>query len=67
MLASSCEDASVCARSDELFAVTDNVGLVARRGRTWRLLLGDDSWIGRDGNPVEQEDVQLWATSGDGR
>lgn len=67
MLASSCEDASACAPSDALFAVTENGGLVARRGRSWRLLVGDDAWIGRDGSPVEQEDVRLWATSDDGR
>ena len=68
LLAPDCPQANGldCA-SEKAFAVTRDGGLAAGTSRRWVKLLGDDSWVGLDGNKVEQGDVETWAISSDGR
>ena len=57
-----------CPDPDRLFLLSEGGGLVeSDTGRSWSLRLSDTPWIGADGKPVEQDDVQAWGASAAGR
>ncbi|WP_299771219.1 peptidoglycan-binding domain-containing protein [uncultured Tateyamaria sp.] len=59
---------SPCPDPDRLFLLSEGGGLVeSGTGRSWTLRLSDAPWVGNDGTPVEQDDVQAWAASANGR
>ncbi|SFQ97447.1 peptidoglycan-binding domain-containing protein [Poseidonocella sedimentorum] len=68
-LSSACEGelTGVCTSDVPLFAVTQAGGLARRSAGNWDVLLGDSSWEGPDGVPIEQEEVALWSASETGR
>lgn len=66
LLSTDCP-AEGCGAGATAYAVTAAGGLAERRNGTWRVILGDGAFRGRDGKPVEQEDVIGWAASQDGR
>lgn len=66
LLSTDCP-ANGCEAGATAYAVTAAGGLAERRNGTWRVILGDGAFRGRDGKPVEQEDVIGWAASQDGR
>lgn len=66
LLSTDCP-AEGCRAGAAAYAVTAAGGLAERRNGTWRVVLGDGAFRGRDGKPVEQEDVIGWAASQDGR
>lgn len=67
LLSSACADEATCPASTPVFAVTEAGGLAARTNDSWRVLISDSAWIGRDGTRVDLDAVDLWALSDDGR
>lgn len=68
-LSVACPDGSQsCAQSGIGFLTTKPGGIAMRDpfGK-WRVLLGDQTWIGLSGAPVEQASVTEWAVSADGQ
>ncbi|UXX83795.1 peptidoglycan-binding domain-containing protein [Roseovarius pelagicus] len=57
-----------CPEPDRLFVLSEGGGIAqSDNGTDWRVRLRDTPWIGEEGSPVEQDDVEAWATSDDGR
>lgn len=57
-----------CPAPDSLYAMSQNGGILESDAQSdWRVRLRDAPWIGRGGEPVNQEDVTAWASSADGR
>lgn len=57
-----------CPAPDRVFGLSQNGGIIESDAQgDWRVRLRDAPWIGRDGEPVNQDDVTAWASSADGR
>ncbi|MEO9963326.1 MAG: hypothetical protein ABJF07_23835, partial [Nisaea sp.] len=67
-VSSSCPSGTEDCSVDAATMLTTNLGGVALREAdgAWRVLLGDQAWIGSSSNPVEQSNVTQWAVSDDG-
>jgi hypothetical protein len=57
-----------CPAPDRLFVLSEGGGIAqSDNGTDWHVRLRDSPWIGEEGRPVEQDDVEAWAASADGR
>lgn len=56
-----------CAGSGDLYAVTEAGGVAVRRDGRWRMLAGDNSFAGADGQPVAQSAIRSMAPAMQGR
>ena len=62
LLASSTDE-----RSGALWGVTAGGGLVRRLNGHWEVIVGDTTFLGRQGTPVQQADLSAVAASSDGK
>ena len=62
LLASSTDE-----RSDALWGVTADGGLVRRLNGRWEVIVGDTKFLGRRGTPVQQAELSAVAASSDGK
>lgn len=59
--------APACAAPDALYAVTEQGGVAVREHGGWRMLAGDNAFIGRDGNTVAAAAIPAMAATDGGR
>lgn len=50
-----------------LLALSDAGGVAVLEDRSWRTLISDQPWIGRDGEPVDQDQIVSWSLDDTGR
>jgi len=65
-LQSGCGGLEPCPDGDSLWALSDEGGLVRKKGDSWEMIVSDTAFQGADGLPVSQENLVCAAISDDG-